>query len=262
MGRLSGEPQGVGSGVPRNEEKESLVEEIWTQLPSTPQSNTWPGASVYMSVKWGDRSKWHGKTGLLQTKRRPGVAAAKRGDPRPAPPHPHLLPAAFGGGHVLARDNSRSRARAGSPTGKTSLTPPVRGPGVLQHPDLLGPLLSSVVQPQQPLGLNLLHPPRALCLQPTLRTQLTWGAPGGDPSSGRLPPHQAGGEGVAGRGHMTGTPAPRRLLPLPHPPRFPPRGGCRCRSPRPAPFRPGRPPWSLISRSQAARPCRESATLT
>lgn len=112
--------------------------------------------------------------------------------------------------------------------------------------------------PSSPFGLSLLHP-RTLCLQPTLRTQLTWGA--GTKHPGETPP-QAGSRHArrAGRGHMTGTPAPRRLLPLPR--RFPLRGGCRCRPPRPAPFRPGRPPWSLISRSQAARPCRESATVT
>lgn len=94
--------------------------------------------------------------------------------------------------------------------------------------------------PSSPFGLSLLHP-RTLCLQPTLRTQLTWGA--GTKHPGETPP-QAGSRHArrAGRGHMTGTPAPRRLLPLPHPRRFPLRGGCRCRPPRPAPFRPGRPP--------------------
>lgn len=227
MGRLSGEPQGVGPGVPRNEEKQSLVE-MWAQLPSTPQSNTWPGASVYVSVQWGDRSKRHGKTGLLQTKLRPGVAADKRGDPRPAPPHPHLLPAALGVGvtfwrgtipalvHVLVR-----------PLGRRRCPPPARGPGVPQHPDLLGPLLSSVVQPQQPLWPQSPPPPHALPATDAphpahlgSRDQ----APGGDPSSGRLPPRQAGGEGSHDRnpGSAPSPPPPpppavssARRLPLP-----------------------------------------------
>lgn len=92
MGPRLGERQGLGSSVPRNEEKTSLLEEVWPQSPPTSQSNTWPGASISPPVKCGCRSKGHVKMGPSQPK-------PMHMGPEPALPHllwPQAFPATFG----------------------------------------------------------------------------------------------------------------------------------------------------------------------